>query len=132
VGGIFAGVLPEPFGGIEFGRVGRELVDFQPVAVGVEPTPNLGVFMIRGVVLDEDGPGAAIVGGQLVQEVQIGASIEDGGLCIVEARLAQFDGTQDLDALAFAGDGNFRRVTDSAPGGVQGGILAEAGFVGEN
>src|ERR1019366_3308958 len=30
---IFAGVLPQPLGGVEFGRVGRELVDFQPVAV---------------------------------------------------------------------------------------------------
>ena len=50
----FAGVLPQPFGGVELGRVGRELVDFQPVAVGFEPTPHLRVLMIRGVVLDEN------------------------------------------------------------------------------
>ena len=60
---IVAGVLPQPFGGIEFGRVGRELVDFQPVPVGFEPAPDLGVLMVRGVVLNENGPAATVMRG---------------------------------------------------------------------
>src|ERR1039457_3629567 len=61
MGSILASVLPQPLAGIEFGRVGRELVDFQPVSVGLEPAPDLGVLMIRGVVLSENSPAAAIV-----------------------------------------------------------------------
>jgi len=63
VSSIFAGVLPQPLGGIEVGRVGRELVDFQPVAVRLELAPDLGVLMIRGVVLNKNGSAAAIVKG---------------------------------------------------------------------
>ena len=32
-----ARVLPQLFGGIQLGRAGRQLVDFQPVTVGPEP-----------------------------------------------------------------------------------------------
>jgi hypothetical protein len=67
-----------------------------------------------------------------LQEIQVGGGIEDRGLGIVEAGAPELDGTQDFDALAFAGDRDFGRMTDSAPGGVQRGVLPEAGFVGEN
>src|ERR1017187_6549411 len=102
----FAGVLPQPLGGVELGRVGRELVDFQPVPVGLEPAPDLGVLMIGGVVLNENGPAAAIMRGQAMQEIQVGARIEDRGLRIVEASTPKFDRAQDLHALTFAGDGD--------------------------
>ena len=46
--------------------------------------------------------------------------------------LPQLDGAEDLDALSLPGNGNLGRMTDAAPGGVQGGILAEAGFIREN
>jgi hypothetical protein len=129
---ILAGVLPESLGGIEFGRVGWELVDFQPVAVGLEPTPDLGILMIRGVVLNENGPAAAIMRGQAMQEIQVGGGIEDGGLAIVEAGTPELDRAQDLDALAFAGDGDLGRMAQPTPGGVQSGVLPETGFVGKN
>ena len=132
MGGVFAGVLPEPFGGIKLGRVGRELVNFQPVAVGTEPTPNLRVLMVGGVVLNEDGPLATIMRGEALQKIQVGSSVEDRSLGIVEAGAPKLDGAQDLDALPFAGDGDLGRMTDPAPGSVQGGVLPEAGFVGEN
>jgi hypothetical protein len=44
----------------------------------------------------------------------------------------QFDGAQDLHAFSFSRHRNFGRMTDAAPGGMQRGILPEAGFVGEN
>jgi len=107
-------------------------MDFPPVAVTLEPTLDLGVLMIRGVVLNENGPATAIVRGPSMKEVQIGGSIEDGGLAIVEAGTPEFDSTHDLHALAFAGDGNLGRMADPAPGRVQGGVLPETGFVGKN
>ena len=67
-----------------------------------------------------------------MQEIQVGGSIEDGGLLIVEAGPPKFDGAQDLHALAFAGDGDLGRMADPAPGRVQGGVLPETGFVGKN
>ena len=67
-----------------------------------------------------------------MQEIQVGGGIEDGGLAIVEAGTPELDRAQDLDALAFAGDGDLGRMAQPAPGGVQGGVLPETGFVGEN
>jgi len=128
----FTGVLPQPLGGVELGRVGWELVDFQPVAVGLEPAPDLGVLMIRGVVLNENGSAAAVMRSQAMQEIQVGGSIEDGGLAIVEAGSPELDSTQDLHALAFASDGDLGRMAEPAPGRVQGGVLPETGFVGKN
>jgi hypothetical protein len=132
MGSIFACVLPEPLGGIEFGRIGRELMDFQPVPVGFEPAPDLGVLMVRGIVLNENGSPAAVMGSQLMKEVQVGGRVEDRGLTIVEAIPPEFDRAQDLHTLAFTGDRDLRRMADPAPGSMQGGVLPETGFVGKN
>ena len=88
--------------------------------------------MVGGVVLNEDGPAAAVMRGKLLQEVEVGGSIEDRGVGIVEAGLPEFDGPEDLDALALSGDGKFRGMAGAAPSGVERGILSEAGFVGED
>ena len=132
MGCILAGVLPQALGGIELGRVGRKLVDFQPVPIGLEPVPDFRVLMIRSVILNENGPAAAIVRGKSMQEVQIGGSIEDRGLPVVEAGTPKLDSAQDLDALAFTGDGDLGWMADPAPGSVQGGVLPETGFVGKD
>jgi hypothetical protein len=69
---------------------------------------------------------------EALQKIQVGGSVEDRGLRIVEAGAPKLDGAQDFDALPFAGNRDLGRMTDSAPGGVQRGVLPEAGFVGEN
>ena len=94
------------------------MVNFQAVPVGTEPTPDLCVLMVGGVVLDKNGPLATIMRGEALQEIQVGTSIEDRGLGIVEAGAPEFDGAQDLDAFPLAGDGDLGRMTDPAPGGV--------------
>ena len=104
---------------------------FQPVAVGAEPVPDLGILMIRGMVLNQNGSLATVVPRQLLEEGQVGGSIAGSILLVMEAGLPEFDGAQNLDALAFPGDRNLRRLPDAAPGGVQGGVLPEAGFIGE-
>src|ERR1039457_875643 len=47
-----ARVLPEALRGIELRRVRRQLVHFQPVAIGTEPLPYLAILVVRGVVLN--------------------------------------------------------------------------------
>ena len=127
-----ARVLPEPLGWVELRRVGRELMHFQPVAIGFEPAPHVGILVIGGVVLNQNRSLSAVSPGQLFQEREVGAGVEDGVLPVVETGPPELDGRQDLDALALSGDGDFGRTTDSAPSGIQSGVLAKAGFVGEN
>ena len=74
----------------------------------------------------------SIAASQLLQESEVRGSVEDGVLPVMETSLLQFNGPKNLHALALSGHGNFRRTTDPAPGGVQGRILAKAGFVGED
>jgi hypothetical protein len=57
-------MLPETLRGIKFRAVGRELVDFEPMSVGFEPTPNIFIFVIRSVVLNQHCPAASIMTAQ--------------------------------------------------------------------
>jgi hypothetical protein len=68
VGSGSSRVLPESFGGVELRRVRRQLVHFQPVPISPEPRPDVAVFVVGSVVLDENGALPAIVDGQLLQE----------------------------------------------------------------
>ena len=52
--------------------------------------------MIGDIVLDEDGALAVIVSGEQLEESQIGRSIEDAVLSIVESRAPQLDGAENL------------------------------------
>jgi len=88
--------------------------------------------VIGGVVLDEDGSLPAVGSRQLFQERQVAAGVENRVLPIMETSSPEFNGAQDLDVLAFAGDGDFGRMAHPAPGGVQGRVLAETGFVGKD
>ena len=127
-----ARVLPEPLGGIELRRVRRQLVDFQPVTVGPEPGPDLGILVVGSVVLDQDRPLPAIAARQLFPKGQVAPRVEDRVLAVRETRAPQFDGAQDLDAVALSRDSDFGRLADAAPGGLPSRVLSEAGFVGKN
>ncbi len=127
----FAGVLPKAFRGIQLWTVGGQLMDLQPVSIRSEPSPDILVLVIRGVVLDEHCA-TAITTGKLFQESTIGGGIENGVLRIVEAGTPEFDGAEDLDVLSFSSDGNLRRTTNAAPCRMQSRILSEAGLVRKN
>jgi hypothetical protein len=107
-------------------------VHFQPVPIGLEPAPHLGILVIRGVVLNQDRSPAAIDRGEVMEEGQIRGSFEDAILLVMEAGMPEFDGAQDFDTLPFAADGDLGRMADAAPGGVERRVLTEAGFIGEN
>jgi hypothetical protein len=93
-------------------------VHFQPVAIGTEPLPYLSILVVRGVVLNQNRPWAAIGVRQLLQKTQVGVCVEDRVLPVMETSAPQFDGSQNLDALALSRDGDFRRVSDATPGGM--------------
>ena len=107
-------------------------MNFQPMAIGIEPSRYVAVFVVRRVILNEHRSLPSIAASQLLQESEVRGSVEDGVLPVMETSLLQFNGPKNLHALALSGHGNFRRTTDPAPGGVQGRILAKAGFVGED
>src|SRR5438094_9712577 len=104
----------------------------QPMPVGFEPVPHVDVLMVRGVVLNHDGPLPAISPGQLLEKAEIGVCVEGGVLPVIEPRAPEFDGPEDLHAFALPGDGNFWRATHATPGRVQGRVLSETGFVRED
>src|SRR5260370_41302209 len=75
---------------------------FQPMAVGFEPRPDIGVFVVGGVVLNQDRSLATVSPSQLFEETEIRSGIEDGVLAIIEPRAPEFDGTENLHVLAFS------------------------------
>ena len=132
VGSVLSGVLPQAFGRIELWRVGRQLMHFEPMAVGLEPCPDLAVFVVRGVVLDQNGPLATISPGQLFEEGEVGGRVEDRVLAIVKSCAPEFDGAENLYTLALSGDRDFGWATYATPGSMQRGVLPETRLVGED
>ena len=130
---VLARVLPEPLRGIELRRVGWERFDFQPAAILPKPSPDRSVFVVRGIVLNQDGSALAIMGGNLMlQERQVGLRIEDVIPLIEEPASLKVDGPQNLDALAFPGHRHIGGVTDTPPCRMKSGILPKAGFIAED
>lgn len=130
---ILARMLPKPFRGIELRRVGWKRFDFQPPAIVAKPRPDRFVFVVRGVVLNQDGAALAIPGGNLMlQEIQVGLRVEDGIALIEEPAALKFHSPQNLDALAFPGHGHIGGMADTRPRRMKGGILPKAGFIAED
>src|SRR5882672_6684589 len=129
---VLARMLPKTFRGIEFWGVGWQLVNFEPMAIGFEPTPDIGIFMVGGVVLNEYRATPSVRPRQLFEKCEIGGSIEDRVLSIVEPGAPEFNRAQDLHTLAFSGYRDFWRKANAAPSRMQCRILSEAGFVSEN
>lgn len=73
-------VMPKPLGGIEFGRIGGQLMHLQPMSVLAEPAPNISIFMIRGIILYKvgtTGSGFPTGASEAIKKAQIGGGVED-------------------------------------------------------
>src|SRR5260370_18274135 len=101
---------------------------FQLMAVGFEPRPDIGVFVVGGVVLNQDRSLAAVSPSQLFEEAEIRGGIEDFVLAIIEPRAPEFDGTENLHVLPFSRHGNFRWAAHPPPRSLQRRALPETGL----
>ena|SRR5919108_2993969 len=129
---VLSSILPKAFRGIEFRRILGQGLHFEPALIGINPTLHKRLLVIGGAVMNEYRALPPIASGQALQKGQVGFGIEYAVPLIVKSYLPQIDGPEDLDALALPGHGNLRRMSDSAPGGVQRGILTKAGFIGKD
>src|SRR5664279_1725552 len=75
--------------------------------------------------LESGSPLTADSSAPVAPEAQVGVCVEDRVLPVMETSAPQFDGAQNLDALALSRDGDFRRVPDPTPGGMQRGVLSK-------
>src|SRR2546428_750599 len=89
-----------------------------------------GILMVGGVVLNHDGSLATISPGQLFDEGEVSAGIEDAVLSIIESGAPEFDGPENLHALALSANRNFWRAAHAAPGRVQSRVLPETLYPG--
>src|SRR5947199_10616722 len=99
-------------------------MNFQPTAIGIEPSPYVAVFVIRRVILNEHRSLPSIAASQLLQDSEVRGCVHAGVLPVMETSLLQFNGPKNLQALALSARGNFRRTTDRAPLGVLARLLA--------
>ena len=89
VSDVFARVVPDAFGRIQFRPVGREREHFHISAVRSEPVRDFRLGVIRGIVLNQvDAVTAAVEGGHhhLLHESQIGLPLKV--IFLMEARHA--------------------------------------------
>ena len=127
-----ARVMPEAFDGVEFGRIRRQVVSLPPRAIVLEPSFNVAVMVIRGVVLNEEDAAGIIMTSEAFKKIQIGLGVENGSPMVEEAGGINVQSAENLDAVSLAGDGNERLVAAPGPSGVKRGILPEACLVLEN
>jgi len=90
------------------------------------------VLVVGGVVLNQNRSLTAVSPSGLFEEAKVRSAMEDMVLAIVEPCAPKFDGTENLDVLAFSRHRDFRWASDATPGGVDGGVLPETGFVGKD
>lgn len=104
-------------------------MDLDVFAVIREPCPDLTVFVIGGVVLDEMDAAGNILAQNSFQIRDVGYGVEHLLELVEEPGGVQLDHAEDFEGVALARRGNFRLSADPGPGLVEGGILAEGRLV---
>jgi hypothetical protein len=133
---MLAGVLPDPFGCIQFWPVGREWEDLQITAIRLEPSIGFLLFVIGRVVLNQVDPvTAAIEGGHdhLLQERQIGLPLKVTLLMKIDKTgVVQTDGSENLLRVALPACGDLWLTPPLGPSRVQSGSLSKRSLICKN
>jgi len=82
------GFLPDPLDGVEVGRAGRQPVQFDSMAVGLQPRDTISLQVVAGTVVDDEEEFASCRTDELLQECKERAAVEHGRKHVVEARAA--------------------------------------------
>ena len=129
VGGVLARVVPDPFGGIEFGPVRRQLENLHIASVLRKPLVSFTLLVIGGIVLDQEHAMAAPIerGDQhLIQKRHVSFPLEVILLVEVdELRGVQTHRPEDFLRVPLAASRNVRLAGYSRPSSVQGRCLSE-------
>jgi hypothetical protein len=133
---MLAGVLPDPFGGIQFWPVGRELEDLQITAIRFEPIIGFLLFVIGRVVLNQVDPVTAAIEGRhdhLLQERQIGLPLKVTLLMKIDKTgIVQTDGSENLLRVALPACGNLWLTPTLGPSRVQSESLPKRSLICKN
>ena len=107
-------------------------MDFEPVPVALEPTPDISVFVVRGVVLDKEDSTPPEAFDHVLDEAEVRLGVENTVSLVHELGSVQLDGAQDLDALALSSHRDEWLATDARPGRMECRVLPEARLVCED
>ena len=129
VSGVLARVIPNAFRGVEFRPVGWQLEHLHVVAMLGEPLIGLLLFVVRGVVLNQEHTMAPPIkrGNQnLIQERHVGFPLE----IVLLMEVDELGGVhphrpKDLLRVALASGRDVWLAGHARPGGVQGRRLAK-------
>ena len=122
-------MAPDSLQRVELWRVGREIVHLDVSAVIREPGPDLPVFVVGGVVLNEMYSARNVMAKDSFQVLDVGLGVEHLLELVEEPGGVQLDGAENFEGVALAGRGDFRLRPYPGPGLIEGGVLAEGGLV---
>jgi hypothetical protein len=122
-------MVPDSLQRVELRRVGREIVDLDISAVIRKPGPDIPVFVVGGVVLNERDSARNVMAQDSFQVLDVGLGVEHLLELGEEPGGVQLDGAEDFEGIALAGRGDFRLRPYPGPGLIEGGVLAEGGLV---
>jgi hypothetical protein len=133
MGGMLARVIPNPFRGVEFRPVGRKLKDLDVTPVLGEPLVSLLLFVVGGVVLNQEhsvSPPIKRGHQHLIQKRHIRFPLEVILLVEVDKlRRVQPNGPKNLLRVALTPGGNLGLAAHSSPSRMQSRRLAEGRLV---
>jgi hypothetical protein len=136
VGGVFSRVIPNPLGGVEFRPAGWQLENLHVAAVLGEPLIGFLLFVVGGVVLNQEHAMAPPIKRRhqyLIQKGHIGFPLEIILLMEVnELGGVHAHGAKNLLGVALASGRDVRLAGHACPCGVQRRRLAERRLVLKN
>lgn len=122
-------MMPDSLQRIELGRISRQIVNLQVCPVLFEPRPDVFVFVVRRIVLNEINLAREIASQNSFQISDVRVGAEDFLKMIKKPGTVKLDGPEDFQGVSLPRGRDLRLRGDSGPRLIKGGVLSEAGFV---
>lgn len=122
-------MMPDPLQGIELGGICRQIVYLDRAAIVGEPQPDIPVFVVGRVVLNQEDFSGKVALDDAFQVCNVGLSIEHCLKMVEEPCTIQLDRAKGLECVPLPGGRYFRLRTYSRPRAVERRVLPEARFV---
>ena len=132
---LHSSMMPQRLRRVEFGRVGRQGLDFQPLSVCLKPLLDFLLFVVGSVVVNVNYPAPRPIktGSHLgIQEIHVGAPVENFIGIVNKSRIIHFHTAKNLGRLPRSGHWHQRLLAHPRPGAVKSRVLPETGFVLED